>query len=147
MKNMRSLWMVVILAGCSHVPVRSMASAIVAGRVIDANGAGVAAAWINLTFYRLLPGTDTADLADSDDPTCGGRFTRGRTYRTGASGYFRELLVGGPPFLACIVFEAVPPAGSEWASAEAAGGPLYFRSANPGDVVDSVNVTIRLPRR
>ena len=105
------------------------------------------AASINLTFYLLLPGTDTADLADLDDPTCGGRFTRGRTYRTDASGYFRELLMGGPPFLACIFLEAVPPAGSEWASAEVAGGPLYFRSANPGDAVDSVNVTIRLPRR
>ena len=148
----RSLWLVVILACCSSppsspgpgldLPPRWAAAAIVTGRVVDSNGAGVAAASVNSTLYLV-----SSDV-DAVDSTCVGWFARADTVSTDASGYFRKRIeAGAPQFWGCIVLEAVPVAGSESESAEVGGVTVYFRSAQPGVVLDSVDVFIRLPRR
>lgn len=147
MKKLGPLWLVVML-GCSSSPLdlppRPRASAILAGRVIDANGVGVRAA-VRSTLYVVSFGDNVADPNDSD---CVTNFPQTDTLSTDASGRFRKLIeAGAPQFLGCFVLEAIPPEGSEWRSAEVVGDRAYFRSATPGAVLDSIDVLIRLPRR
>ena len=132
----------------SNLPPRWLATGIIAGRVIDPNGDGVAAASVSGTMYMLpFP----VDRADSSGLPCVGRLDRRAltlVLSTDASGYFRlRTVAGSPQMFGCVVLEAVPPPGSEWASAEADGLTLFFTTAYPEAVLDSINVTIRLLRR
>ena len=152
LKVVRSLSLAAILTSCSppvgapdagvDLPPRWPAAAVVTGRVVDLDGAGIAAASVNSTLYLVASGILRADS------TCVGSFARADTVSTDASGYFRKRIeAGAPQFWGCVVLQAVPPDGSEWTSAEAGGLTVYFRSSQPGVVLDSVNASITLPSR